>query len=492
MVYDVYIGMAYTVSFMQDPEPFLVGGEWRTSPAVLDVTDPYLGCTVASVCLAGREDCNDAIHAAKSGFAQMRDLSAYRRSACLNRMADYLEKHADEAAELITSEAGKPRRSAEGEVIRSADTLRVSAEESRRIGGDILPLDWTEGGEGRTGYLYRVPLGIILGITPFNFPLNLACHKLGPALAAGNACILKPASKTPLSSLFLGKAALAAGIPPAAISVLPCLPETAEAMVRDPRISMVSFTGSPEVGWHLRAVARTPHVGLELGGNAAVIVHEDADLAYAAARIVQGAFSYSGQTCISVQRVLVHYAVYEEMRLLICERAASLITGDPSAPETDVGPMISDFAAIVAEKKIQEAIDAGAVCCTGGIREGAVLHPTVLENTSPAMAVNATELFAPALTLTPYQTWAEAIEMAAETPYGLQAGIFTNDIIRIHQAARGIPVGGLIVNDIPTFRMDHMPYGGTKRSGVGREGPRAAIREMTEERLLVINQQIRC
>ena len=474
---------------MHDPEPFLVGGEWRTSPAVLDVTDPYLGCTVGSVCIAGREDCNDALIAAAAGSAQMHALPAYRRSEFLMEMADYLEEHADEAAELIISEAGKPRRAAEGEVIRSADTLRVSAEEARRIDGEILPLDWTEGGLGRTGYLYRVPLGIILGITPFNFPLNLACHKLGPALAAGNACILKPASKTPLSSLFLGEAALAAGVPPGAISVLPCLPETAEAMVRDPRVAMVSFTGSPEVGWHLQSVARTPRVGLELGGNAAVIVHEDANLAYAAERIVRGAFSYSGQACISVQRVLVHHAVYEEMRLLISERAASLVTGDPAAPETDVGPMISEFAAIAAEKKIQEAVAAGAVCCTGGHREGAILQPTVLENTLSTMDVNATELFAPGLTLTPYQTWAEAVAMAADTPYGLQAGIFTNDLARIREAARGIPVGGLIVNDIPTFRMDHMPYGGTKRSGFGREGPRSAIREMTEERLVVINHQ---
>jgi len=477
---------------MQDPEPFLVGGEWRTSPAVLDVADPYLGCTVGSVCLAGREDCNDALIAAAAGFTQMRDLPAYRRSECLMAMADYLDEHEDEAAELITSEAGKPRRAAEGEVMRSADTLRVSAEEARRIGGEILPLDWTEGGEGRTGYLYRVPLGIILGITPFNFPLNQACHKLGPALAAGNACILKPASTTPLSTLFLGEAALAAGVPPGALSVLPCLPETAEAMVCDPRVAMVSFTGSPEVGWHLQAVARTPRVALELGGNAAVIVHEDADLAYAASRIVRGAFSYSGQACISVQRVLVHHAVYEEMRLLICERAASLVTGNPCSPETDVGPMISEFAAIAAEKKIQDAVEAGAICCTGGIREGAILHPTVLENTDPEMGVNATELFAPALTLTPYRTWTEAVAMAADTPYGLQAGIFTNDLIRIREAARGIPVGGLIVNDIPTFRMDHMPYGGTKGSGIGREGPRSAIREMTEERLIVINGKTGC
>ncbi|KAF1078777.1 aldehyde dehydrogenase family protein [Methanogenium sp. MK-MG] len=403
---------------MQDLEPFLVGGEWRTSPAVLDVTDPYNGGSVGSVCLAGREDCNDALVAAEAGFMQMRDLPAYRRSECLMAMADYLEEHADEAAELIISEAGKPRQAAVGEVIRSADTLRISAEEARRIGGEILPLDWTEGGGGRTGYLYRVPLGIILGITPFNFPLNLACHKLGPALAAGNACILKPASKTPFSALLLGEAALAAGVPPEAVSVLPCLPETAEAMVSDSRVAMVSFTGSPEVGWHLQAAARTPRVGLELGGNAAVIVHEDADLAYAAARIVRGAFSYSGQACISVQRVLVHLAVYDEMRLLICERAASLVTGDPAAPETDVGPMISESAAIAAEKKIQEAVEAGAVCCTGGKREGAVLQPTVLENTEPAMAVNACELFAPGLTLTPYETWAEAVAMAADTPYG--------------------------------------------------------------------------
>ena len=474
---------------MQSPEPFLVGGEWRTSPAVLDVTEPYSGTIVASVCIAGREDCNDALNAATAGYAQMRELPAYRRSECLDVMADFLEEHEERAAELITAEAGKPRRAAEGEVMRSADTLRVCAEEARRIDGTILPLDWTEGGEGRTGYCYRVPLGTILGITPFNFPLNLACHKIGPALAAGNACILKPASKTPLSSLLLGEAALAAGVPPEAVSVLPCLPETAEAMVRDPRVAMVSFTGSPEVGWHLQSVARTPRVSLELGGNAAVIVHEDADLAYAAARIAHGAFSYSGQACISVQRVLVHHAVYEEMRLLLCERAASLVTGDPAAPETDVGPMISEFAAIAAEKKIADAVATGAVCCTGGTREGAVLQPTVLENTTPAMDVNGTELFAPGITISPYETWGEAVALAADTPFGLQAGIFTNDLTRIREAVRGIPVGGLIVNDIPTFRMDHMPYGGTKRSGIGREGPRSAIREMTEERLVVINAQ---
>ncbi|WP_292365234.1 MULTISPECIES: aldehyde dehydrogenase family protein [unclassified Methanoculleus] len=470
---------------MTEPRGFLVGGEWRTSTEILEVRFPYTGETIGRVCLAGSADVEDALRSAEDGFSLARRLPAHRRSEILYALADLIRERSRDLIGTIMLEAGKTRALAENEVLRAGETIEVSAEEARRIDGTILPLDWNAAGEGRIGCLRRFPLGPVLAITPFNFPLNLACHKLGPAIAAGDSVILKPASATPISSLMLGEMALDAGIPAEAISVVPCRTDLAERMVRDDRIACVSFTGSPAVGWHLRAIAGRKRVGLELGGNAAVIVHEDADIPFAAGRIVAGAFSNAGQTCISVQRVYLHRPIYEEALALLVDRARALTAGDPREPGTDVGPMISESAAATAFAKVQDAVAAGAKVLAGGTRDGPVVMPTVLIDATADMEVNRTEVFAPVVTVTPYETFEEAIALANDSEYGLQAGIFTHDSRKIAQAFADLRVGGLVVNDISTFRMDHAPYGGVRGSGIGREGPKYAIEEMTEERMMI-------
>ena len=468
------------------PHSFLVGGEWRTTSRVLEVHFPYNNEVTECVCLAGDEDCEDAMKAALSGFRKMRLMPAYERATILERMASGIAHSADELAECLVRECGKTRLLAGIEVMRAAETLRISAGEATRTEGEIIPLDSTEHGEGRTGFLKRVPAGPVLCITPFNFPLNLACHKIGPAIAAGNSFILKPASKTPLSAIILGRIALEAGMPPEAVSVLPCEATLAERLVRDHRIAVLSFTGSPDVGWHLRAIAGQKRVALELGGNAAVIVHEDADLEKAAARIAEGGCMNAGQVCISVQRVFLQNSIYNRCLEMIADRMKSLRTGDPRDPETEIGPMISEEAAETAEKKVTAAVRGGAEVVTGGRRSGTLFEPTLLVATTPDMAVNRNEVFAPIITVTPYETFTEAISRANNSEYGLQMGIFTDDMNRIMEAFGSAEVGGLIINDIPSFRTDPMPYGGVKLSGMGREGPRHAIEEMTERRFMVI------
>ncbi|WP_214021061.1 aldehyde dehydrogenase family protein [Methanoculleus sp.] len=470
---------------MTDPHGFLVGGEWRTNDDILDVRFPYTGETIGRVCLAGRTDIEDTLRSAEDGFSITRRLPAHRRSEILYALADLIRERSEELAETIVLEAGKTRVLAENEVLRAVETIEVSAEEARRIDGTILPLDWSAAGEGRVGCLRRFPLGPVLAITPFNFPLNLACHKLGSAIAAGDSVILKPASATPISALMLGEMALDAGVPAEAISVVPCRTDLAERMVRDGRIAYVSFTGSPAVGWHLRGIAGWKRVGLELGGNAAVIVHSDADVPFAVGRIVAGAFSNAGQTCISVQRVYLHRPIFEEALALLVDRVRALAVGDPREPGTDVGPMISEHAAETAFAKVREAVERGAKVLAGGTRDGPLAVPTVLVDTTPEMQVNRTEVFAPVVTVTPYDTFEEAIALANDSDYGLQAGLFTHDARRIARAFADLRVGGLVVNDASTFRMDHAPYGGVKGSGIGREGPKYAIEEMTEERMMV-------
>lgn len=472
---------------MTNPRGFLVGGGWRTSTDILDVRFPYTGETVGQVCLAGSDDVEDALCSAERGFSVTRRLPAHRRSEILYALAALIRERAEDLVDAIMLEAGKTRALARGEVVRARETIEVSAEEARRIDGTILPLDWNAAGEGRIGCLRRFPLGPVLAITPFNFPLNLACHKLGPAIAAGNSVILKPASATPISSLMLGEMALDAGVPPEAISVVPCRTALAERMVRDDRIAYLSFTGSPAVGWHLRGIAGRKRVGLELGGNAAVIVHSDADIPHAVARIVAGGFSNAGQTCISVQRVYLHRPIYGEALALLVERVRALTSGDPRESGTDVGPMISEPASAAALTKVEDAVAAGAKVLAGGTRDGPLFRPTVLVETTPDMEVNRTEVFAPVVTVAPYETFEDAIALANDSEYGLQAGIFTHDSRRIAQAFAELRVGGLVVNDISTFRMDHAPYGGVRGSGIGREGPKYAIEEMTEERMMIFS-----
>jgi acyl-CoA reductase-like NAD-dependent aldehyde dehydrogenase len=400
-------------------------------------------------------------------------------------MAALVESRADALAQTIVLETGKTDAMAHIEVGRAAATLRISAGEACRIGGEVLDLDWTPAGEGATGIYRRFPVGVVLAITPFNFPLASVCHKLGPALAAGNAAIVRPATKTPLSALALGEIALEAGCPPAAVSVVPSSTADAEGLAADPRIDFLSFTGSAEVGWHLKSVAGRKRVALELGGNAAVIIEPDADLERAAARCVQGGFGNAGQVCLAVQRILLHASVYEEGLARIVEGARALSVGDPRDPATAIGPMISEAAAGRAEATVREALDAGAHCECGGTRSGPLFLPTVLTGTSPAMRVNADEVFAPVVTVTPYDRLEEALALANDSAFGLMQSLFTRDLGAVGRAFDCCRAGTLVVNDVP-FRLDHMPYGGTGTSGTGRDGPRYAIDEMTERRLLVV------
>ncbi len=464
----------------------IVGGCERKTDDRYVVRNPFSGDPVGQVCRCSGADIEDALQAATCGKAETALLPSHRRAEILRRLAGLMTARREEFVSLLIAEGGKPRRNAEGETARAIETILISAEESVRIGGEVIPLDRTVPGEGCVGIIQRFPVGVVLGITPFNFPLNLACHKLGPAVASGNAIILKPASATPFSSLLLGRLLIEAGYPPSAVSVLVCRPEDAEVLAADPRIGCVSFTGSPEVGWNLRSRASCGKVTLELGGNGAVIVHEDCDLSRAAARIIEGGFSQAGQVCISVQRVFVHRPVYDTLLARLCERAEALVVGDPADPKTDVGPMISEEAAQRALKRINDACTAGATLVRGGSLTGSLLQPAILTGTSGGMEVNCREVFAPIITVTPYDTFEEAVDAVNDSAYGLQAGVFTRDLSRARYAFIRLAVGTVIIGDIPTFRVDMMPYGGVKRSGCGREGPRYAIEEMTDARMMVI------
>jgi acyl-CoA reductase-like NAD-dependent aldehyde dehydrogenase len=467
--------------------PFLVAGQRRTSQELLDVRFPYNNELVAQVYQASDADLEDAVQAAVRGFEITRKLPSHTRSRILSNLFDLMGKHFEELVETLVLEGGKTQNVARGEASRAMETVRVAAEEARRINGEIIPIDWTEAGEGRLGFIRRLPLGPVLGIAPFNYPLNLSCHKLAPAIAAGNSFILKPASSTPLSGLLLGELTLKAGFPPEALSVVVCRGSKAEKLVSDPRIAYFTFTGSSDVGWHLKSVSGRKRMGLELGGNAAAIVHEDANIPYAVGRIAMGGFANAGQNCISVQRVLVHRPVYNETMELLLDKISAMKTGDPRDPEVSVGPMIDEWAAKEAEEKVQEAVQQGARVVLGGKREGTLFYPTVLVDTTPEMRVNTTELFAPVITVAPYDDFEQALELANQTDFGLQSGIFTQNMNRIMRAFEEIEVGGLQVNDVSTFRVDQMPYGGVKGSGIGREGPHYAIEEMTEMKLMVLN-----
>jgi acyl-CoA reductase-like NAD-dependent aldehyde dehydrogenase len=473
---------------MMETYPVLIGGVRKYTDEISDVHFPYTGEIYARVCQAGIQELDGAVDAAERGFELMKNLSSYERSRILTSLAAEIRGHADEFIDVMVMEGGKTKKFATAEVSRAELTVRTAAEEAKRIYGEIIPLDWSDETKGVTGYLRRFPVGPVLGIVPFNFPLNLACHKLAPAIAAGNSIILKPASATPVSCLLLGDLALAAGIPPEAISVVPCPGGRAEYLVKDPRVAFLSFTGSCAVGWHLREIAGRKKVGLELGGNAAVIVHEDADLDIAAARIAQGGFLNAGQVCISVQRVLIHRPVYNRMIEKIIAAVHSLKTGDPRDPASDIGPMIDPVKAADAYQKVQEAISQGARALTGGTLERTLFSPTVLTDITPGMRVNREEVFAPVITVIPYDDFNDAVRMVNDSEFGLQAGVFTQNINRAMRAFSEMKVGGVIINDIPSFRVDQMPYGGVKGSGTGREGPRYAIEEMTDLRLMVIHR----
>jgi acyl-CoA reductase-like NAD-dependent aldehyde dehydrogenase len=471
-----------------DAYPIILGGVKKQTDEIVNVRFPYTGEIYAKVCQASPSDLKEAVAAAVRGFETTRSLSSGSRSRILFSLADEIHRRSDELVDVMVMEGGKTKKSAINEVSRAETTVRTSAEEAKRIYGEIIPLDWTGDTEGRIGFLQRFPLGPVAGIVPFNFPLNLACHKLAPAIASGNSVILKPASATPVCSLLLGEMALSAGLPPEAISVVPCAGARAEQLARDPRIAYLSFTGSCTVGWHLKDIAGRKKVGLELGGNAAVIVHEDANIDFAADRIAAGGFINAGQVCISVQRVLVHRPVFDCTLEKILSSVKALRVGDPRDPSTDIGPMINQLKAEEACRKVQEAVRQGARLLTGGTFNGALFAPTVITDTTPDMRINREEVFAPVISVAPYDDFGEALRMANAGDFGLQVGVFTQNINRVMRAFSTMEVGGVMVNDIPTFRVDQMPYGGMKGSGFGREGPRYAVEEMTELRLMVINR----
>jgi acyl-CoA reductase-like NAD-dependent aldehyde dehydrogenase len=466
---------------------FLVDGKWMEEGDLVEVKSPYDGVVIGRVYQGRRQHAEAAIAAAVKAFGTTRRLPAFERQRVLRRVAEGIAQRKEEFARTLCQEAGKPIKAARTEVERSIFTFTVAAEESTRIYGEYLPLDWQEFTAGRWGIVKRFPLGPIAGITPFNFPLNLVAHKVAPAIAAGCPMVLKPAPQTPLSSLLMAEVIQAAGWPDGGLNVLPLSNEDAGLLVSDDRLKMISFTGSAAVGWQIKKNSGKKKVVLELGGNAGVIVHSDADLAYAAERCVAGGFGYAGQTCISVQRILVERSVYGKFIDLFLTGVKELKVGDPLDESTDVGPLIRESDAIRSADWVQEAVRGGARLLCGGNRRGSVFEPTVLTGTKPEMKVNCQEMFAPVVTVEPYADFDEALRQINNSAYGLQAGIFTRDAKLMFQAYEELEIGGLLAGDVPSFRIDHMPYGGLKDSGIGREGLRYAIEEMTEPKLLVMN-----
>jgi acyl-CoA reductase-like NAD-dependent aldehyde dehydrogenase len=472
---------------LQGPRPFLIGGQWRRGDRVAPVHNPFTGKVLAEVAQATQADAESAVQATVDSAKAMGALPSHARYHLLQRIAGAIYDRREEFARLITAEAGKPITDAKREVSRAVQTFTVAAEEAKRIPGEVIPLDWMPGTDSHLGILRRFPIGPVLGITPFNFPLNLVAHKVAPALAAGNSILIKPAPQAPLTALLLGEVAVEAGLPPGGLNVLPCDNTVAEQLVVDPRFKLLSFTGSAAVGWMLKAKCGKKKVVLELGGNAGVIVEPDADLEFAAQRCATGGFGYAGQTCISVQQIFVHHSVADLFTTKLLLQVARLKAGDPGDEATVVGPLIDEHAAHRIEGWIGEAVSQGARVLLGGKRMGSVVEATVLSNVTPAMKVSCQEVFGPVVTVTPYRQFDEAIQALNRSDYGLQAGVFTQDVNKVFHAFRQLEVGAVLANEIPTFRADHMPYGGVKDSGIGREGVRAAIEDMTEPRLLVMN-----
>src|SRR5581483_8895982 len=427
------------------------------------------------------------IDAAVRAFAVTRKLTAHERQRILFTTSQLLAERKEQFAQVLAKESGTPIKIARFGVERSIFTLRVAREEATRIGGEVLSLDLLPSANGRWGIVRRFPAGPVLAIAAFNFPLILAAHKIGPAIAAGCSVILKPPPQDPICTLMLAELFEQAGTPPGAINVLPLTNEDASFLVEDERIRMLTFTGSIAVGWELRRLAGKKRVVLELGGNAAAIVHRDADLEYAAQRCASGAFSYAGQSCVSVQRIFVHEAVKEKFTELLLAAVEKLRVGDPLDENTDVGPMIREADATRALNWVKEAISGGAKLLCGGDASGPFLYPTVLTHTSPQMKVNCQEIFAPVVTIESYTDFEHALARVNDSSFGLQTGIFTREANLIFHAYEELSVGGVIAGDIPTWRIDHMPYGGVKDSGTGREGVRYTIEEMTERKLLVMN-----
>jgi acyl-CoA reductase-like NAD-dependent aldehyde dehydrogenase len=467
---------------------FLMCGKEWTDGETLEVRSPWDQGLVGRVTLATRNDARQAVHHAVACMRRTRALPRWKRREILEDVAAALIEQKERFAQLIVAEAGKPLRMARVEVDRAVITFKTAAEEAARLGGESLPLDLNEGNENRWGLVQRFPVGPVLAITPFNFPLNLVAHKLAPAMAAGCPVILKPAPQTPFTALALGEVILKAGWPEEALAVLPLSNlDTAWLAEKEDRIKLVSFTGSAKVGWELKAHSSRKRVLLELGGNAAMIVHGDwPDLDEAASRTAHAAFGFAGQSCVSLQRVFVERRIFQTYLWKVVEFTAKLAAGDPSDEATEVGPLVRPAEAERVEAWIKEAVEGGAKLIAGGERHGSVITPAILTGTQPGMKIREEEVFGPVVAIEPYDDFEQALADVNHSKYGLQAGLLTRDAGRILTAYRELEVGGLIVGDTPSWRLDAMPFGGVKDSGLGREGIRSAIEEMTEPRMLVM------
>ncbi len=475
---------------MKNMYPLFLANRAEAPNSDLEVRDKYSGALVARVAQADATMIREAIARAEGAVEPLRAWPAYKRQAVLDHLVRRVRERADEFAQLLCAEAGKPIKDSRGEVARLIDTLRISAEESVRMTGEVMPLDISPRTAAYAGMWKRVPIGVCSFISPFNFPLNLVAHKIGPALAVGCPFVLKPASLTPLGALALGEILAETDLPEGAFSILPCPRDGADLFTTDERIKLLSFTGSPDVGWALKAKAGKKKVVLELGGNAAVVVDADADLKDAVDRIIIGAFYQSGQSCISVQRVIAHESVYADLRDRLVAAARALKAGDPRDEATFIGPIISAKEADRIEAWMASSVQRGARVLCGGTREGNVIQATVLENVPRDEKLYAEEVFGPVVILESAPDFNAALARVNDSRYGLQAGVFTRDIQKAWRAWDALDVGGVLINEVPSWRVDHMPYGGVKESGLGREGVRFAMEDMTEIRMFVLRRNV--
>ena len=471
---------------MRPAYPYYLANRAESPNDDLVVTDKFSGAPATRVALADANAIDAAIAAAVAAAGPMRKLPSHHRQKILNHCVSRFSERAEELAQALCVEAGKPIKDSRGEVTRLIDTFRIAAEETPRLTGEVLPMDISARANGYFGMWKRVPIGPCSFISPFNFPLNLAAHKVAPAIAVGCPFVLKPASLTPIGALIIGEVLAETDLPAGAFSILPCRREGADLFTTDERLKLLSFTGSPEVGWDLKARAGKKKVVLELGGNAACVVDADANLDDAVARIVFGAFYQSGQSCISVQRILVHEAICDAFRDRLVAATKRLKSGDPKAEDTFIGPMISEKEAARVEDWIQSAVRNGARVLCGGTRKGNIVEATLLENVPDAERISCEEAFGPVAVLSKFHDFGEALAAVNRSRYGLQAGLFTRDIHKAHRAWDELEVGGVVINDVPSWRVDHMPYGGVKDSGLGREGIRFAMEDMTEIRMFVL------
>ena len=466
---------------------YLVNGDWRTGEGTFEVKSPFDESVVAEVGTPTEADVEEAAATAQATFAESSRLPVHARAEALDHISGRLAETVDANAELIAREGGKPLKWATVEATRAVSTFRWASEVIRRGDDEVMRLDTEAALGSRIGIVRRFPVGPVLGITPFNFPLNLVAHKVAPSLAVGAPIVVKPASATPIGSLRLAEFFAETDLPQGMLQVLPVSSKVADGMARDERYRKISFTGSAEIGWYLKGLDPKKRVTLELGGNAGVIVHADADLDFAAQRIAYGGYYQAGQSCISVQRVLVSSEVYEDFTARLVKQIESLKVGDPLDPTVDVGPVIQRSEVDRIGEWVEEAVSQGAEVLTGGTGDGPFFQPTLLSDVTPEMRVCREEVFGPVVTISPYQTFEDALRTVNDSRYGLQAGVFTNDITRAFEAHRSIEVGGIIINDVSAFRADQMPYGGSKDSGFGREGLRYAMEEMTEPRIMVLS-----